>query len=151
MSYCYNCVRPTYAVVQMEWDDNKDGLISWEEALQEFNKIFLTMKNDSRDHWVRKGEYRVLYNVKFVLKCVLIILDIGLVLHRLDSWTNPVVNSFGTIYEMIPASGWVRRSRSAFKSWWRREPIGKRSWSRIRYHSRWEEVQRRRAHGTSNC
>lgn len=37
---------------QNEWDDNNDGVITWEEALDEFQKIFLSKINDKRDHWV---------------------------------------------------------------------------------------------------
>jgi hypothetical protein len=40
------------ALTQNEWDDNNDGVISWEEALDEFNKIFKSKINDKRDHWV---------------------------------------------------------------------------------------------------
>lgn len=37
----------------MEWDDNKDGKISWIEALDEFSKIFHGIVKDNRDHWVK--------------------------------------------------------------------------------------------------
>mmetsp|Transcript_10387 Transcript_10387/g.15790 ORF Transcript_10387/g.15790 Transcript_10387/m.15790 type:complete len:770 (+) Transcript_10387:118-2427(+) len=40
------------ALMENEWDDNNDGSISWEEALEEFNKIFRSKINDKRDHWI---------------------------------------------------------------------------------------------------
>lgn len=40
------------AMMEMEWDNNQDGRISWEEALEEFNKIFRSKVNDKKDFWI---------------------------------------------------------------------------------------------------
>jgi Ca2+-binding EF-hand superfamily protein len=34
------------------WDDNGDGLISWSEALDEFNKIFTRLRDARSDYWI---------------------------------------------------------------------------------------------------
>ena len=49
----------------MEWDDNKDGKISWIEALDEFSKIFHGIVKDNRDHWVRILIYLFIYYYHF--------------------------------------------------------------------------------------
>jgi hypothetical protein len=53
----------------MEWDDNKDGLISWTEALEEFQKIFTSMKNEKRDHWVSANQRVCLSCVSAFVSC----------------------------------------------------------------------------------
>eukprot|EP00604_Paraphysomonas_vestita_P003356 CAMPEP_0174818956 /NCGR_PEP_ID=MMETSP1107-20130205/1916_1 /TAXON_ID=36770 /ORGANISM="Paraphysomonas vestita, Strain GFlagA" /LENGTH=284 /DNA_ID=CAMNT_0016031613 /DNA_START=1600 /DNA_END=2454 /DNA_ORIENTATION=- len=40
------------AMMEHEWDDNNDGKITWEEALEEFNKIFRSKVNDKKDFWI---------------------------------------------------------------------------------------------------
>lgn len=39
--------------LQERWDADKDGSISWDEALHEFNNIFRSMINSKKDHWVQ--------------------------------------------------------------------------------------------------
>jgi len=41
-----------YVEVQSRWDGDKNGLISWREAIHQFNEILGSMITDGQDHWI---------------------------------------------------------------------------------------------------
>lgn len=48
----FNMTEGDKEFLNAEWDDDGDGLISWEEALDEFSKIFKRIRDGRSDYWI---------------------------------------------------------------------------------------------------